>query len=89
MSKKTTLNRRYLATAVEYDPSRMKAPEISAHAQRKVALEMKRIARRYGIPAVRDNELVKELHAIEEQSAIPEDLYSPVARVLARYGKKR
>ncbi len=89
MPKNSPSKRRHLATAIDYDPKRMRAPKVSAHAQRNIALEMKRIARRYGVPAVRNNELVKELHAVEEQSSIPEDLYSSVADVLARYTRRR
>lgn len=73
----------HVAVAIKYEREEMAAPEITIKGQRKFAETILQIAREEGIPIVRNIPLAWSLFKVEEDTPIPEDLYEPVAEVLA------
>lgn len=73
----------HVAVAIRYEREEMAAPEVTIKGQRKFAEMILQIAREEGIPIVRNIPLAWSLLKVEEDSPLPEDLYEPVAEVLA------
>lgn len=73
----------HVAVAIRYSRDEMAAPEIMAKGQQNLAEMILQVAREENIPIVRNIPLAWSLLQIEEGEAIPEDLYEPVAEVLA------
>ncbi|MCP5464970.1 MAG: type III secretion system export apparatus subunit SctU [Deltaproteobacteria bacterium] len=76
-------NPTHVAVAIQYDREEMAAPEVLLKGQKKFAEMMLEIAREEGVPIVRNVPLAWALLQVEEGAGIPEDLYEPVAEVLA------
>ena len=68
------------AVALSYDKTQAGAPRIIGAGERKLAGEMKRIARRYGIPICRQAALAGELSALGEDADVPQELFDSLAR---------
>lgn len=73
----------HVAVAIRYEREEMAAPEVTIKGQRKFAEMILQIAREEGIPIVRNIPLAWSLLKVEEDTPLPEDLYEPVAEVLA------
>jgi flagellar biosynthesis protein FlhB len=77
-------NPQHFAVALEYRPQTMPAPVVIAKGMNKIALEIKKTARWYGIPIVENPPLAQALYrATEVGEAIPAKLYTAVAEILA------
>jgi len=71
------------AVAVRYQPEKEDAPRLLASGQGEVARKILEIARKHGVPAYSDPELVEILGRFEPGTVIPEELYQVMAEVLA------
>lgn len=71
-----------LAVALSYEPTHMRAPQVSARGEEEVARELKKLARRYGIPILTDKNLIKPLGTLATAEEIPPELYEDVAGIL-------
>jgi len=69
------------AIALSYKSEDGASPQVVAKGNNVVAEEMKRIARRYGVPTYKSDRLVGKLKKLEVSSDIPQDLYGDVAKV--------
>ncbi len=77
-------NPTHFAVALEYHPSQMRAPVVTAKGQLLVAERIKRIAQEHGVPIVENPPLARALfRSVEIGDAIPTTLYEAVAEVLA------
>lgn len=72
-----------LAVALDYSQETY-APVVSAKGKREMVAQMKKIARRYGVPLARSSQLAEQLDKVEEQQQIPKYLYREVASLFAR-----
>lgn len=70
-----------LAVAVSYDG--LTVPKLSCVRLGAAASNVVSAARRYGIPIRRDTQLAERLGSLEEDEAIPVELFEDVAGVLA------
>ena len=77
-----------LAVALSYDDESDVAPRISAIARRHLADEVKKLARRYGIPLRHDAALANELSNLPEQEAVPPEFYQRIAAIFSRLNRK-
>lgn len=78
------VNPTHYAVALRYDRGRDAAPIVVAKGVDHLALHLKQKARELGVPQLEDRPLARALHArVKVGRAVPEDLYGPVARVLA------
>lgn len=78
-------NPTHLAVALKYERGVMVAPEVIAKGAGDLALKMRKIAHRHGIPILENKPLAQRLFrkvGVEEQ--IPEALYEEVARIFVR-----
>jgi flagellar biosynthesis protein FlhB len=84
VSKATTVvvNPTHLAIAIQYNESSMAAPQVVAKGQTEVAQNIIRIAKRSGVPVVRNVPLAHSLFALELGAEVPEHLYEAVAEIL-------
>jgi flagellar biosynthesis protein len=69
------------AVALEYGENA--APRVTAQAEGELALLMEMAAKRLGIPALKDEQLVEVLSELQLNEQIPESLYVSVAVVMA------
>jgi flagellar biosynthetic protein FlhB len=77
-------NPTHLAVALRYDGESMRAPTVTAKGGGELALKMREVAYRHGVPVVENRTLAQALFretSIDE--TIPEDLYPIVARLMA------
>ncbi|MCX7906973.1 MAG: flagellar biosynthesis protein FlhB [Bacteroidetes bacterium] len=83
-------NPTHYAVALAYDPDRHRAPVVLAKGIRKMALRIRQLAQRAGIPVVEDPPTARALYAlVEEGQEIPVSLYEAVAEILARVFRER
>lgn len=83
-------NPTHFAVALRYQRDRDAAPVVVAKGVDHMALHIRRLAKDAGIPRIEDRPLARALHAqVPVGHHIPEELYGPVARVLAVIYKKR
>ena len=87
ISKKTAVKRE-LAVALTYDQYTMNAPVVSAMGQRACAKELRRVARRYGIPIECHNSLAKRLSSLQTEQELPYELYEDVANVFSKIERR-
>jgi flagellar biosynthetic protein FlhB len=74
----------HVAVAIEYDPSEMEAPTVTAKGARLLAERIKQIAAEYDIPVVENPPLAQTLYrSVDLDKQIPYDLYQAVAEILA------
>lgn len=76
-------SRREQAVALRYRAQEDRAPKVVAKGAGLVAQRIKDLARQYGIPIRRDDDLVELLAQVEIDREIPPELYSAVAEVLS------
>ena len=81
-------NHRQLAVALSYEPGRMRAPVVSAKGEREAASELRRLARRFGVPILTDKNLIASLSALSTSEEIPLELYDEVAGILAKFPRR-
>ncbi|MCX8042528.1 MAG: flagellar biosynthesis protein FlhB [Desulfobacterota bacterium] len=74
----------HVAVALQYDRTRMEAPQVVAKGARLIAERIKQIAREHGVPIVENKPLAQSLYKmVDVGQTIPETLYKAVAEVLA------
>lgn len=77
-------NPTHYAVALEYKPSKMQAPVVTAKGQMLVAEQIKRVAKEHGVPVVENPPLARALYgSVEIGDAVPPEMYQAVAEVLA------
>jgi flagellar biosynthetic protein FlhB len=76
------VNPTHLAIAIQYNESTMAAPQVVAKGQMQVAQNIIQIAKKSGVPVVRNVPLAHSLFALELGAEIPENLYEAVAEIL-------
>ena len=76
------VNPTHLAVAILYDEDTMRAPEVIASGRGGKADEIRRLAKRHGVPIVRNVNLARALINVDVEDEIPGDLYEAVAEVL-------
>jgi flagellar biosynthetic protein FlhB len=83
-------NPSHLAIALRYDPLNDGAPIVLAMGRRKLALKIKELAAKAGVPVVENKPLARALIATATVGKpIPAALYAAVAEVLAWVYKRR
>jgi len=76
-------NPTHYAVALHYDRQQGGAPRVVAKGADLVALKIREIAERAGVPVIEDAPLARALYAaVDIDQWIPEDFYRPVARIL-------
>lgn len=82
-------NPTHYSVALKYEDGRMAAPKVVAKGANEVALRIREIARRHGVPIVEDRPLARVLFKLDLEASIPQELYKAVAKILAYiYGLK-
>ena len=87
------VNPQHLAVAVKYDRKDMMAPQVLAKGAGELALKMREVARRKGIPILENKPLARSLFRdVKINDWVHEEYYAAVARALVwafriRYGK--
>lgn len=76
-------NPTHLAVALKWDERAMAAPQVVAKGEDQVALEIRGIALRHGVPIVQNPTLARDLFPVEVGEAVPQALYRAVAEVIA------
>jgi flagellar biosynthetic protein FlhB len=76
------VNPTHVAAAIRYREAEMTAPRVVARGRGEIARKIKRLARRKGVPIVREVALARSLVELALDEEIPEDLYDAVAEVL-------
>lgn len=76
------VNPTHVAVALRYDESSGGAPKVLAAGRGEVAKQIKRQARRWGVPIVRNVQLARALVDTEIDQEIPPEFYEPVAELL-------
>ncbi|MEM1022704.1 MAG: EscU/YscU/HrcU family type III secretion system export apparatus switch protein [Myxococcota bacterium] len=74
----------HLAVALAHDPTSAEPPLVAARGRDAEASRIRGIARRAGVPIIRNVALARRLHRLDEAEPIPEALYGPVAGVLCQ-----
>ncbi len=78
-------NPTHVSVALRYEPTRDAAPTVVAKGLDDSALEMRREARRHGVPIVENRSLARALHGgVKIGQPIPAELYRAVAEIVAR-----
>lgn len=77
------VNPTHFAVAIQYDASRMDAPQIIAKGQDELALRIISLARRSGVPVVPNKPLARALYKLPLDSLVPPEFFQAVAQVLA------
>lgn len=72
-----------IAVALGYDPKRDEAPQVIASGKGALADSILAAAREHGVPVQEDHPLAGALAKLEAGTAIPPELYTAVAEVLA------
>jgi flagellar biosynthetic protein FlhB len=77
-------NPTHFAVALRYDRATMSAPQVVAKGQDHLALKIREIARRHGVPIMENKPLAQALFKTAEVGeTIPAPLFNAVAEVLA------
>jgi flagellar biosynthesis protein len=71
------------AVALKYDPSKHRAPRITAKGKARLAERIIDLAKEEGIPVTQDPELISVLAELDWYEEIPQPLYQAVAEILA------
>jgi flagellar biosynthetic protein FlhB len=84
-------NPTHYAVALVYERGKHAAPIVVAKGTDEIALKLRAAAREAGVPRIEDRPLARGLFArVKVGHPVPEDLYGPVARVLAVvYARRR
>ncbi len=77
-------NPTHYAVALKYDAKEMVAPKVVAKGADPIALKIREIAKKHGIPIIENKPLARTLYRdLEVGESIPRELYKAVAEVLA------
>jgi flagellar biosynthetic protein FlhB len=77
-------NPEHISIAIQYDADRMHAPKVVAKGADFIAIRIRQIATRHGVPIVERKPLARALYRdVGVGQEIPPDFYSAVAEVLA------
>lgn len=77
-------NPTHYAVALQYDSEKMAAPTVVAKGMNLIALRIREVAQRHGVPIVENPPLAQSLYrTVEIGQQIPPELYQAVAEVLA------
>lgn len=77
-------NPTHYAVAIKYDPLTMAAPIVVAKGERLIALRIKEVAMKSGVPVLEEPPLARALYAsVDIGHPVPANLYRAVAEVLA------
>ena len=79
----SAVKREDIAVALGYNKHRDSAPSVVAVGRRLGACEVRKVARRYGIPVHYDDCLADKLSGCIAEEEIPAEVYDDVARVFA------
>jgi flagellar biosynthetic protein FlhB len=84
-------NPTHFAVAIKYDPEAGRAPIVTAKGTDALAMQIRGIARRHGVPIVENRPLARTLwRKVKVGKQIPSQLFQAVAEVLAKvYRRKR
>jgi len=84
-------NPTHFAVALRYRPGKDKAPVVTAKGADELAATIRSLARRHGIPIIENRPLARALYkTVKVGKAVPESLFTAVARVLAQvYAARR
>ncbi|QDG51654.1 EscU/YscU/HrcU family type III secretion system export apparatus switch protein [Persicimonas caeni] len=83
------VNPTHVAVALRYEEESMGAPQVVSAGRGELARQIKKIARRHGIPTIRNVELARALVDLDVDHEIPAEFYEPVAEVLSYVYKLR
>ncbi|HMO19077.1 MAG TPA: EscU/YscU/HrcU family type III secretion system export apparatus switch protein [Oligoflexia bacterium] len=70
-----------VAVALSYEEAYMDAPEVSIMGRERLASEILKVSRRYGVPVKKSPELAEKLSRVPTEMQIPQELYDEVAEV--------
>ena len=77
-------NPEHISIAIQYDDTRMNAPRVLAKGADHLALRIRQIAMRHGVPIVERKPLARALYrSVEAGQEIPPEFYKAVAEILA------
>jgi flagellar biosynthetic protein FlhB len=77
-------NPTHFAVALKYTPGKMSAPQVKAKGLDFLALQIREIAQKNGVPIVEEPPLARTLFfTVEVDQEIPENLFKAVAQILA------
>jgi flagellar biosynthesis protein FlhB len=77
-------NPEHVAVAIQYDQARMNAPKVVAKGADLLAMRIRQLALRHGIPIIERKPLARALYAqVEVNQEIPAEFYQAVAEILA------
>jgi flagellar biosynthetic protein FlhB len=76
------INPTHVAVALRYDEEASGAPMVVSSGRGEVAQKIKKIARRHGIPTIRNVPLARALVDLDVDQQIPAEFYEPVAEIL-------
>jgi FlhB-like protein len=71
-----------VAVALRYDRDQEDAPRVLARGRGEVAKNIKRKARKHGIPVIRNVQLARALVDLDVDTTIPGEFFEPVAELL-------
>jgi len=85
MNQEAKLNdfRHQLATALKMDLEDHWRPKVTVQARGRLAEKLLELAEEHNIPVIQDSELAEDLQFLEVGSALPTELFAPVAEILA------
>ena len=81
-NKQTKKNDVFTSVVVKYKPHQDTAPRVVAKGKQQLAEKIVDIAKSSGVPIVEDGLLAQLLYQLEVGNEIPEELYTPVAKIL-------
>ncbi len=76
------VNPTHVAAAIRYNEAEAEAPRVVSKGRGETAARIRKLARRYDVPIIRDVSLARALVEVDIEEEIPEDLYEAVAEVL-------
>lgn len=77
-------NPTHLAIAIRYDQANMQAPVVVAKGADHIALKIKEIAKKHGVPIVENKPVARLLFTLTDiDEVIPENMYRVIAEILA------
>jgi len=77
-------NPTHYAVALKYDPTADQAPKVIAKGERLMALRIREVAAKHGIPIIENPPLTRAIYrAVPVNQEITPDLYEAVAEILA------
>jgi flagellar biosynthetic protein FlhB len=76
------VNPTHVAVALRYDRDQEDAPRVLARGRGEVAKNIKRKARKHGIPVIRNVQLARALVDLDVDTTIPGEFFEPVAELL-------